>query len=285
MLSWLKRNRNFLALAAIWIAFELTMSWSAFCHNPDNYSANYESNKEYICIFNGPASLLYRFIINWWSNIFDEPGSYVALFTALLFVSTTALWLSTRKLWEAGERQIKFNRSVAAVQTRNTRRQLALAQQSADAAKTAVETTRAQIRAYLIVPENPDPAISKDEKERIIATITVYNAGQSTAHAITMNYKNSIQSLSLNTITQTNNGFSKLNDIAPQKEIVRKIEIKKVKDDMRVILSKGYLIHVALTFQYEDIFGEKQTNQVMLQALVGYKGVTDTPIKLRPPIF
>jgi hypothetical protein len=36
--------------------------------------------------------------IHWWREIFDKPDAYVALFTALLFVSTCALWWSTRRL-------------------------------------------------------------------------------------------------------------------------------------------------------------------------------------------
>ncbi len=42
---------------------------------------------------------LLRLIYDWWVHVFDKPDSYVALFTALLFVSTTALWWSTRQLW------------------------------------------------------------------------------------------------------------------------------------------------------------------------------------------
>jgi hypothetical protein len=40
-------------------------------------------------------SCLHNFIV-WWKSIFDKPDAYVALFTWLLFVSTAALWWSTR---------------------------------------------------------------------------------------------------------------------------------------------------------------------------------------------
>jgi hypothetical protein len=37
----------------------------------------------------------------WWNEVFDKPDAYVALFTALLFFSTVALWLATRGLLRA----------------------------------------------------------------------------------------------------------------------------------------------------------------------------------------
>jgi hypothetical protein len=43
--------------------------------------------------------------IEWWQSVFDKPDAYVALFTGLLFVSTVALWWSTRKLWQSAEKQ------------------------------------------------------------------------------------------------------------------------------------------------------------------------------------
>jgi hypothetical protein len=46
----------------------------------------------------------------WWQTVFDKPDAYVALFTALLFVSTVALWWSTRGLFRATNHSIKLAR-------------------------------------------------------------------------------------------------------------------------------------------------------------------------------
>jgi len=50
-----------------------------------------------------------------WSKIFIDhlPDWFVALFTFVLSVFTALLWLSTRKLWKAGEQQISVAKSAA----------------------------------------------------------------------------------------------------------------------------------------------------------------------------
>lgn len=89
-----------LIFAALWLAFESLISWAAFCHQPEQHDASYQSSEKYECIFRGPVILILRSFIGWWNHIFDKPDAWVALFTGLLFVSTAALWWSTRKLWK-----------------------------------------------------------------------------------------------------------------------------------------------------------------------------------------
>jgi hypothetical protein len=89
-----------LIFAALWLAFESLISWAAFCHQPEQHDAAYQSSEKYECIFRGPVILILRSFIGWWNHIFDKPDAWVALFTGLLFVSTAALWWSTRKLWK-----------------------------------------------------------------------------------------------------------------------------------------------------------------------------------------
>jgi hypothetical protein len=48
--------------------------------------------------------------IYWWREIFDKPDAYVALFTGLLFVSTFALWWSTRRLVRATNQTARLAR-------------------------------------------------------------------------------------------------------------------------------------------------------------------------------
>jgi hypothetical protein len=51
-------------------------------------------------------------ILQWWSELFDKPDSYVALFTLLLFLSTTALWISTRGLFRITRDALEHDRKV-----------------------------------------------------------------------------------------------------------------------------------------------------------------------------
>lgn len=94
-----------LLLLAIWLVFECSISWFAFCNQIQNQSANYQATKENICVFRGPLLSIVRAMIDWWQSTFDKPDAYVALFTAFLVISTVALWWSTRRLWKAGEEQ------------------------------------------------------------------------------------------------------------------------------------------------------------------------------------
>jgi hypothetical protein len=108
----------------------------------------------------------------WYQPFTDHaPDWFVAIFTGLLVYVTFRLVNSTNKLWEAGERQIKLSRSVAAVQARNTRKQLHLSEVTAER----------QLRAYVFVVQakiiNPDSADPSGE-------LTVRNCGQTPAYDV-----------------------------------------------------------------------------------------------------
>jgi hypothetical protein len=98
-----------LILAATWFAFECAISWAAFCDQVD-YASSQNDSREYDCIFRGPGISLINFFFRWWAHVFHGPDAYVALFTAVLAFFTLALWRSTDKLWEAGERQFRLAR-------------------------------------------------------------------------------------------------------------------------------------------------------------------------------
>ena len=87
------------ALLALWLVLESAISWAGFCYEgqderPEQYAGEADS-----CILRGPLALLIKGFFRWWARTFHDADAYVALFTALLFVSTVALWLSTRRLW------------------------------------------------------------------------------------------------------------------------------------------------------------------------------------------
>jgi hypothetical protein len=57
-------------------------------------------------------------ILDWWSRVFGDSDAYVALFTGLLFASTSALWFSTNRLWRVTDRTLKHAEITAGRQLR-----------------------------------------------------------------------------------------------------------------------------------------------------------------------
>jgi hypothetical protein len=128
----------------------------------------------------------------WYSTFLDHtPDWFVAIFTALLtyvtyrLVKTTGnLRQSTDKLWEAGERQIQATRDIAATQTRLTRQQLAIAKESADAAKASVDAVVVQLRANIGI-KNAD-ITNMDGPGPWYVTLVFENFGETPAYDLTM---------------------------------------------------------------------------------------------------
>jgi hypothetical protein len=81
------------------------MSWFAFCQQPEHQSTDYQSTEEYICVFRGPLVSFFHSFSHWWGGVFDKPDAYVALFTAVLAISTYALWTVTKASVEIGNRE------------------------------------------------------------------------------------------------------------------------------------------------------------------------------------
>jgi uncharacterized membrane protein YfcA len=86
-------------LVAIWLFFESVISWAAFCRHQNEYSSVDQTAESYECVFRGPIASIARWFAGWWVHAFDKADAYIALFTAVLAISTPALWWSTRKLW------------------------------------------------------------------------------------------------------------------------------------------------------------------------------------------
>src|ERR1051325_8795733 len=53
-------------LLVIWLAFELFVSWAAFCNYPEEYGSSYQTTEEYGCIFKGPVVSLVGAFVTWW---------------------------------------------------------------------------------------------------------------------------------------------------------------------------------------------------------------------------
>jgi hypothetical protein len=87
-----------LLFAALWLAFEIAISWAAFCQHQNEYNSVNQTTESFECAFRGPVVSVARFA-GWWVHIFDKSDAYIALFTLVLALGTLALWWSTRKLW------------------------------------------------------------------------------------------------------------------------------------------------------------------------------------------
>jgi hypothetical protein len=98
---------------------------------------------------------------------------WLMLVTGWLVWATLGLRDSTEKLWDAGERQIKLSRSVAAVQARNTRRQL----------KHAEDTAERQLRAYIGV-ESGAIMLNYPNQGQISAFVRIKNNGSTPAYDV-----------------------------------------------------------------------------------------------------
>jgi hypothetical protein len=98
--------------------------------------------------------------LRWWNEVFDKPDAYVALFTALLVISTIALWMATRGLF------------------RITRDSTILARQE------FIATHRPKIRIHVAefkhIPDNyPD-----ESENKAAASLLCFNIGESVAKKV-----------------------------------------------------------------------------------------------------
>jgi hypothetical protein len=155
--------KNTLCILFVFLLFDITGSWLATCnysYEPGNY--NYQKACD---LLGGPfiSSLI------WFRGLFDSE-TVIAAFTVILAISTIGLWRSTDKLWDAGERQIRLSRSTAAVQARNTRRQLKLSQSA----------TERQLQAYLSIMKGRIWDVEIGKKPTV--KFRIGNAGQTPAY-------------------------------------------------------------------------------------------------------
>jgi hypothetical protein len=111
-----------------------------------------------------------------WIKRDDNDKAVVAGFTVVLAISTIGLWLATKSLYSAGERQLHFLRESAAIQSHEMQASIAAAQQSAEAAAISANHIPTIERAYVFA--TPQPNI---EKGMTITTLFLQNFGQTPA--------------------------------------------------------------------------------------------------------
>ena len=81
----------------------------------------------------------------------DHNGAVTALFTIVLAISTIGLWSATKKLYDAGERQLEITREAAERQSLETALSLKLTEESVKAANLSAEAAkgRSQLLAWV----------------------------------------------------------------------------------------------------------------------------------------
>jgi len=181
MSEWLKWSqiRLLVTLGISYILFaetaSLLFSGSATCIvNPAEYGSYYADNNEcppfHVFLIKVGARIL---------EILRDPNWVIAVFTIVLAGSTIGLWLSTNRLWNAGEKQFRQARRTAIIQSRDMQASTAAAQKSADTAEKAfTNLERPYIFIYGPSKFQVDPS---DPDQWVFAKYQVANHGKTPA--------------------------------------------------------------------------------------------------------
>jgi hypothetical protein len=113
---------------------------------------------------------------HWYDTFLDHTAEW------LIAIFTGTLWWSTRKLWLAGERQLRLIEANAAEQSHGMKVSIAVAQQSAQAAELQARTSfQAELPIVLIdsfeVTARPDEPVNQIEIPRRNSSATVLSRG------------------------------------------------------------------------------------------------------------
>jgi hypothetical protein len=151
MFDWTKNIKRF--WPAIILAFALvlivdgTISSLETCHPPNSAGGSQNSDKD-CTVLQGP---LISLIVGIGDFVGDHDKGIVAAFTAILALSTIGLWNASNNLYRSGEKQIRTSRQIGTIQARQTRQQLKVAKDSAEAAKKSADAAVAAERARFYV--------------------------------------------------------------------------------------------------------------------------------------
>jgi hypothetical protein len=101
------------AFGAVLLLFDAVFSWLSTCDPASYPSPTNQSYEEYCSALKGPLVTVAKFLLyRVGYGLRDYGEAVVAAFTIVLAISTIALWRSTEKLFQAGERQIAMTRDI-----------------------------------------------------------------------------------------------------------------------------------------------------------------------------
>jgi len=149
------RSTTLLVTLAL-VVFDFSSSLISTCPIYQGQAAD-SGNQNYCSLSNGfiffalKASFLY---IAKFLHAYEH--ELVAGFTIVLAISTIGLWVSTRALWRAGERQVEHAKEVFGLQLVETQNQIDVARIGANAAKESADAAIATERArfYIVIEDN-----------------------------------------------------------------------------------------------------------------------------------
>jgi hypothetical protein len=111
MLTARQITRTVVPLLVLLFAVDILFSLFATCDQISHYPRQKYSAEKYCTAFSGPfIGDIWRIFVWVGHFLHDYDKEIVALFTAILTLSTIALWWSTRKLWRAGNEQFELAR-------------------------------------------------------------------------------------------------------------------------------------------------------------------------------
>lgn len=200
-----------------------------------------------------------------------EYTRWLAFFTAALVLATIALFIS-------GERNVQISRRFAQA-----------AQTSAEAALKGIEINRAQIRGYLTIPDTPEFKIMIDPSGKTVVRINIINAGQSAARRVRIDLWVGIQpsgTAAIIPIEQPQISF--LNDIGHTAPAIEREFKFNIPEPLWTSLKQaGGAILVKGTMSFDDIFGDRQSDEIDLWIIRGANqiGSNDFIKLIRPPDF
>jgi hypothetical protein len=159
--------RRVLEYVAFVIVLALAIdAWVSFtaCQIIADQAGQYQYSVKHCGIFDGP---FLKSLVAAATFFEDHSEAVTAAFTIVLAVSTIGLWLSTYRLWQAGDTQILTSRKIAGVQARQTRQAIREARRSADASKHSTDAFMTAEKARLIT-EIKASTVAKILKDNVL---------------------------------------------------------------------------------------------------------------------
>src|SRR5665213_308510 len=169
-------KRNWALIALVYLAIAEILSWSpvpdlALCLIQPEYSEQAADHNEpkYCPAFHTGVEVFFAAA----NDVFERYEKLIiGGFTVVLAISTIGLWLATKRLWDAGERQLALLAETSAGQSRDMRDSISAAKASAKAAQDSADALPRVERAYVY----PTMVSSRNIKE-CIETAREFNPG------------------------------------------------------------------------------------------------------------
>ncbi len=198
----------------LWTALALLAIGAAFLIFPPYYQycdSDYANDK---------YCAAYSVVVALGTFVDSHNGAVTAIATVFIGLFTYTLKRSTDKMWDAGERQIKTTRQVAAIQARQMRDSIRAAEQQVEITKIGIFDLE---RAYLsvgptqintdFIPRQNVAFYNPNDPQRVTVKLSVHNTGR-TGAAIKKVYGEFSRKAPIGDTPIYINGASKITDVS-----------------------------------------------------------------------